>query len=139
VLLTGGNTPVDYGGEAVEKDATDICLIDYAIKHKIPLVGVCRGMQSIVLYYGGELVRVERHSNVRHSVSFFGTEIEVNSYHDFGVTIEHTNLVQLAMSNDGVIKAVRDPLKLVFGIMWHPERERPFQVRDVELFRSWLK
>ena len=43
-------------------------LIKYSIK-KIPLLGVCRGMQFINHYYGGKLIKVKNHMKIK--IKFF--------------------------------------------------------------------
>ena len=55
IVLSGGNTPVEYGGNAINRDKTDEILIAYAVSHRIPLLGICRGMQSVALYFGSTL------------------------------------------------------------------------------------
>lgn len=43
---------VEYGGNAPERDAVDHKLIELCIKNNIPVYGFCRGMQSILDYFG---------------------------------------------------------------------------------------
>ena len=43
IILSGGQ---DIGTNKL-RDKTEITLIDFAIKNKIPLIGICRGMQLI--------------------------------------------------------------------------------------------
>src|SRR5271165_6978792 len=45
VLLTGGNDLAALGGDAPERDAVENALLDFAEQHKLPVLGVCRGMQ----------------------------------------------------------------------------------------------
>ena len=79
VILTGGNSLTVYGGNAPERDAMDETLIELAVRNQIPLYGFCRGMQSILAYYGNELVNVEGHVAVRHLVHADTEVYEVNS------------------------------------------------------------
>lgn len=46
----------------------DAEMIRLAIQEKIPLYGFCRGMQSILSYFGNDLTDVEGHVAVRHYV-----------------------------------------------------------------------
>lgn len=132
ILLTGGNTPVGYGGNAPERDAMDKELIKYSIENGIPLLGVCRGMQSIVQYFGGTLKKVEGHVAVRHYVNG-EVNREVNSYHGFAVDKLPECLRVCARSNDTTIEMVRHEKYPILGMMWHPERENPFSDEDVKL------
>ena len=68
ILLTGGNSLVKYGGNAPERDKTDQALIDMGIKKGIPIYGFCRGMQSILEYFGCELVQVQKHVDLLHPI-----------------------------------------------------------------------
>ena len=59
ILLTGGNSLNRYGGTAPERDKTDYRLIEIALRKNIPLYGFCRGMQSVLDYFGCELENVQ--------------------------------------------------------------------------------
>ncbi len=136
VLLTGGNDLAAYGGDAPERDAIENVLIDYAIDRNAPLMGICRGMQMIAHRFGGTLTKVEGHVNTRHAVVFSAGERSVNSYHDYAVSELSDDLEAIARTRDGMIEAVRHRKLDVTGIMWHPERNEPFDTADAELFRS---
>ena len=73
IILTGGNSLVKYGGNAPERDETDKKLIEIAIEQNIPLYGFCRGMQSILDYFGNSLINVKNHVAVRHMI---GNDLE---------------------------------------------------------------
>jgi len=102
ILLSGGNSPVMYGGIAPERDAIDNLLIEYAIKSNTPLFGCCRGMQSIALYFGGSLRKVEGHAGVRHKINGSVCR-EVNSYHEFSIDIIAHPLIVTSRSSDNEI------------------------------------
>lgn len=143
IVLVGGNSLVKYGGNAPERDETDKAMIEAAIENKIPLYGFCRGMQSILDYFGEELVTVKGHVAVRMSVKGVEDETlgsfnrEVNSYHNQGcVTINRPDIEILAKSDDGVIKAVRLKEYKLLGTMWHPERETIFSEDDIKMVRK---
>jgi N5-(cytidine 5'-diphosphoramidyl)-L-glutamine hydrolase len=137
IVLTGGNNPAAHGGEAPERDALDALLIDYAIDHGTPLIGVCRGLQSIVQFFGGSLRAVVGHVASRHRVSGAVNRF-VNSYHELAVAKLPTSLQALAHSDDGSVEMVGHSVLPITGIMWHPERETAFAVGDLALFsRHW--
>ena len=146
IVLVGGNSLVKYGGNAPERDETDKSLIELAIEKSIPLYGFCRGMQSILDYFGEDLVTVKGHVAVRINVT--GVEDknlgsfnrEVNSYHNQGcVSIKRPDIEILAKSDDGVIKAIRLKTYKLLGTMWHPEREIVFSVDDIKMVRGLIE
>ena len=137
LVLTGGNSLKKYGGNTAEKDMVDKMLISLAIEQDIPLLGFCRGMQSIFDYFNHELKNVENHIAVRHSIRFRNADtLEVNSYHQQGSYDVKKPLRKLAESEDGIIEAVCHQNKKILGIMWHPEREDPFRITDINLVQK---
>ena len=133
ILLTGGNTHVKYGGAAPERDEVEELLISYSIRSNTPLLGVCRGMQSVVLYFGGTLHKVEGHVAVRHDLS---TGRSVNSYHEYTPNILPDELTALAQTEDKKIEYIVHKKLPIAGIMWHPEREPSFVPADIELIQN---
>lgn len=134
IILTGGNSIEKYGGNAPERDAMDRALIDLSVKRSVPLHGFCRGMQSVLDYFGNELVNVDGHVAVRHFV-WEGTEkYEVNSYHNQACVQlkDKCGIVKMAQSEDGVIEAVYHESLPIVATMWHPEREKEFTKRDLK-------
>lgn len=137
ILLSGGNNPVQYGGTAPQRDKIDEVLIRYAVENMLPLVGVCRGMQSIALYFDGTLKEVQGHVAVRHEVT---GEImrSVNSYHSYAVDRLGKGLNIIAQTKDGDIEAIQHQNFPIFGMMWHPERVKGFDVQDIKLLAEKL-
>lgn len=138
IILTGGNSLVSYGGNAPERDTMDKALIELAIQHKIPLYGFCRGMQSILSYFGNELVNVDGHVAVRHVVQANDESYEVNSYHNQACKElkNDCELLIAAQASDGVIEAVRHKSLPIVGTMWHPEREKSYTQRDMDMVKK---
>lgn len=138
ILLTGGNSLGKYGGNAPERDAMDQALIQLAMEKSIPLYGFCRGMQSILDYFGCGLTNVAGHVAVRHPVCGEGETYEVNSYHNQACISlkEGCGLNVLAQADDGVIEAVCHGELPIAASMWHPEREKQFQERDINRIRT---
>lgn len=133
IILTGGNSLVHYGGNALERDAVDKLLIDYAIENKTPLYGFCRGMQSILDYFGSNLTEVKGHVATRHRITGKLGGCEVNSYHNQACVQlkENSELEILAQTEDGVIEAIKHRRYPILGTMWHPEREDTYSEKDV--------
>lgn len=134
IILTGGNSLCAYGGNAPERDAMDEALLMLAVKYGISLYGFCRGMQSVLHYFGNELMHVEGHVAVRHMVTEKNNRYTVNSYHRQACMKlkEGCGLTVISTSEDGVIEAVRHEKYSVLATMWHPEREESFSIRDIE-------
>lgn len=133
IILTGGNSLEKYGGNAPERDAMDKALMEIAIMRGMPLYGFCRGMQSILDYFGNALVNVGGHAAVRHLIKDGAKQYEVNSYHNQACLHLENNcgLAAAAVAEDGVIEAIRHEKLPIAGTMWHPERERRFSPADI--------
>ena len=82
------------------------------------------------------LRRVEGHVARSQRIRIDGKPAEVNSFHHFGAVETRDPLQVWAISDDGVVKAVRHVFKPITGIMWHPERTVPFSSSDIALFRA---
>ncbi len=153
-ILTGGNDLSSIpaaDSPAPERDRTEAALLDIAYAGRLPVLGVCRGLQMLNHYFGGSLTPAGDHVAVRHTVSSIGSEeepdgataahliqnapLEVNSFHDYGFSAEDTSprLVPLLASDDGCVEAVVHRELPWVGIMWHPEREEPFREPDIGL------
>jgi len=138
ILLTGGNDLVAIGGNAPERDDTEDALLAYARERRLPLLGVCRGMQFLLHRFGAPLEVVEGHVAVRHSVTADGRPLVVNSYHRYAARALGPGLRALAVGEDGVVEAFRHADEPIAGLMWHPEREDPFLRRDIDLVRHFF-
>jgi gamma-glutamyl-gamma-aminobutyrate hydrolase PuuD len=136
IILTGGNDLVSYGGDAPERDRTEFALIEFAEKNLIPVLGVCRGMQTILHRFGVKLEAVNSHITPRQRIRAYGDPIEVNSYHRFAAFETCPALKPWAFAEDGAVEAVRSVDDKLVGVMWHPERTTPFAARDIALFRN---
>lgn len=137
MILTGGNDLSKYGGNAPERDETEKKMIEYSVKNDVPLYGFCRGMQMIADYFGAKLVKVERHVAVRHQLEGNApwNGRTVNSFHNMAVKAVVDDLIIEARSEDGVIEAIRVRDKRIYGTMWHPERERPYEKDDIQFIK----
>lgn len=148
IILSGGNSIacLDAGAPdaAPERDAFENALISIALSENIPIIGICRGMQLLNLYMGGNLHEIPGHVAVRHPLTICNTDYpitkEVNSYHNYGIPENGLGDTLSPLANDanGDIEAFyRDDLPLL-GIMWHPEREAIFSKTDIKLLKRFL-
>jgi len=152
VILSGGNDM----GESPERDETELAVSRLAIEAGLPLLGICRGLQVLNGFYGGEVVadvsgrpgaldHVARH----HSASLIGDlprllgspeKLEVNSFHNQGVDRSGvaTELRVFAETEDGLVEGFHDPRKAVLAVQWHPEREDPAREFNTSLIARFL-
>ncbi|MGH8661183.1 MAG: gamma-glutamyl-gamma-aminobutyrate hydrolase family protein [Burkholderiales bacterium] len=146
LVLTGGEDV----GKVAARDRTEAELLDRFLKRRQPVLGVCRGLQFMQRHFGGPLARIPGDAHVarRHPVELIGRSIpvtgrrgslSVNSYH--GIGIRQDDLAApfraFAISADGFVEGAVVPGAAIVGVMWHPERERPFKSFDRALVR-WL-
>ncbi len=133
LLIGGGDVlPAFYGGNVLSEDVnfvrdkTELDAIDFFYKRGLPIMGVCRGLQILNVYFGGTLKTVNSHREndfFRHSIYRVDTSksLEVNSFHHQAIAKLAENGRAVYLSKDGVIEvAVFSPL--VFGVQFHPER-----------------
>lgn len=141
-LITGGADidPKYYGeinegkSEEVEADLDilDKEVIEYAVKHKVPTLGICRGHQSINVFLGGSLYQhIDNHTNIAdgHVVQTFTNKllkfdenIITNSYHHQSVNVLAPNMIEVAKNIDGINEAIIHKDLPIIGIQWHPEK-----------------
>lgn len=139
LVLTGGNDLLALGGDAPERDETELALLRAALQADVPVLAVCRGMQLLLSHFGGALEEVEDHVARRHRVVSGHHARTVNSYHRYGTRRAPTALQVMAMADDGIIEAVEGRDHRLLGLMWHPERETPFDPADIALVRTILE
>ena len=139
LLLSGGNDI----GEYPCRDKTEKLLLNWAQKNKIPLLGICRGMQMMAVWAGGKLGRVINHIGTRHQLNINqSTEkwpSKVNSYHGWGLINCPQNFEVMAHSDDSVIEAIKHKHLPWEGWMWHPERDSPFGEVEIKRLNDLFK
>jgi putative glutamine amidotransferase len=147
VLLSGGNSITnlepDSEDAAPERDGFESALLEQAIARKLPVIGVCRGMQLINFNLGGRLSPITGHVAERHALTQEGdVQIPgvVNSYHNWAIPRDGlaAELTPLAFDLAGNVEAFECSEKNLLGIMWHPEREQPFNTLDTKLIKRYL-
>ncbi len=98
--------------------------------HRIPVLGVCLGMQCLNEVFGGRTVRapMPRHgktSRVRHDghALFDGLEspFEAARYHSLMVDVLSDELQVTAWSDDNVAMGLSHPRFPLHGVQFHPE------------------
>jgi putative glutamine amidotransferase len=98
------------------------------IIHKVPIFGICRGMQAINVCLGGTLLQhLRKHpqskerSELIHDVSVRGYKqpIRVNSLHHQAIHMLSHDLEVFATASDMIIEAVIGDK--IAAVQWHPE------------------
>jgi putative glutamine amidotransferase len=129
------------------RDETELILTRWALEEKKPLLGVCRGVQTLNVAAGGTLIQdvgelwpnAIRHqyfpekprSYVAHDVTtvdgtwladVLGTTAHVNSFHHQAVDQIAKGFRAAAYAPDGVIEAIEhEGAAFAVGVQWHPE------------------
>jgi len=118
------------------QDDYDFRLLDAFVKAKKPILGICRGLQIINVYFGGTLCQhfaVSKHeeSEHRHHVvvsqdSFLQQllphQATVNSYHHQCAQTCGNHLKIAAVAQDGRIEALQHDTLPIIAVQWHPEK-----------------
>ena len=130
LLLPGGG---DIHGGALPPE--ERAVIGAFLAAGKPVLGICRGMQALNVYFGGTLYeRVPGHQlpsgDLIHSTRcrgvlarLLGSAPAVNSNHHQAVCRTGRELAVCQWAPDGVIEALCHTRLPVLGVQWHPERQ----------------
>jgi len=164
LMIAGGSDvdPASYGAEPhpeteepnAPRDRWEFALLEAADRVRLPVLGICRGIQVMAVHNGGTL---HQHvpdviGNADHSPggATYGTisvtveadsrlgalvapEHSVSCHHHQAVD-RHPGLTVTARSTDGVIEALEAPGdRFYVGVQWHPEERS-----DTGLFAGFV-
>ena len=132
IVLSGGE---DIGKYKL-RDNSEKFLINYSIKKRIPIFGICRGMQIIGSYFGVKLKKVKNHVNTLHTIYSNKRRFTVNSYHNLSLKKCPANFSIEFKSLDGNIESIQSKTKKIYACMWHPERYKQFKKIDIKYFKN---
>lgn len=151
LIIGGGNdiSPEHYDGDInakvkhdLARDLLEIEWIHKALKHRIPLLGICRGAQLINVVLGGNLYQDIRHlrfhthnrpgllptklvkldADSRLAKICGKTTFRVNSLHHQAIKKPGAGLKIVGCDLDQIIQAVEsNPHAEILGVQWHPE------------------
>ena len=116
-------------GPGLPKDAGNIMDIIASVAGKIPVLGVCLGMQAIAEYLGGSLFNqsivkhgVEEEINLTNHPLFdnLSDRINVGLYHSWAVS-GNGDYRTIATSDSGTIMAIVNEEQKMYGVQFHPE------------------
>ena len=156
-MVTGGAFDVDpalYGDAGrhatvtlkENRTATELALVQGALKRNLPVLGICGGQQLLAVALGGTLIQhipdavadalAHEQPNPRHEAGHAvrvvaGTllhrivgaaEMHVNSAHHQAVREPGPSAVVDATAPDGVVEGIEDVrYRFCLGVQWHPE------------------
>lgn len=124
LISPGPGTPAKAGAS--------MAVIEQCAQHRVPMLGVCLGMQALGEAYGAT---VSHAPELRHGktspITHDGTEVfdglpsplEVMRYHSLAVIPETLNseLRITAQTSDGVIMGISHVTLPLWGVQFHPE------------------
>jgi gamma-glutamyl-gamma-aminobutyrate hydrolase PuuD len=153
ILLTNGDSIGPLPGEPngpspTERDRLEFNLMDYAVANRLPVMGVCRGLQLINIYFGGQITRNladvsgEQHVACEHNIQLkSGDELHnVNSFHGQGVMSDQVapELSVTGVSPAGVVEAMEHTKLPIWAVQWHPERSGAPSAMDELILKKWM-
>lgn len=121
-------------------------IIDLFVKNNKPILGICGGMQTLNVYFGGDLnqniLNHKLKDESKHKINISSNSflnnvykqqfIEVNSYHRQAIRKLAPNFKITAVSEDGIIEAIEDGN--IIGVQYHPEK-----LNNINFFREFIK
>jgi microsomal dipeptidase-like Zn-dependent dipeptidase/gamma-glutamyl-gamma-aminobutyrate hydrolase PuuD len=142
-----GEEPLDCVSVNPRRDRQELTLVHLAADRKIPVLGICRGIQILTAALGGKLYQdiktqhdrpcIEHSQTIArglpsHNVqlekdsllySLFGKEtLAVNSFHHQAVKEVPKGFRVTAVAPDGIIEGMESTSFLpILGVQWHPE------------------
>ena len=139
IIITGGSDIGTYP----KRDKLETKLIHYSIKKKIPLLGVCRGMQLINHYFRGKLDKINNHVRTLHYVKPEDSKKKylVNSYHNYCINEKRMDKHLRPLyrhTKDSTIEAFVHSKYKLLGIMWHPERQKKIKNFDKKIIQNFF-
>ena len=143
-LWAGEEPSPQLHGINQERDLPELLIARLAYNRQIPMLGICRGIQTLATAFGGKVsqdisdVATVKHSQdadrseATHSVTidenstlfniYKVDKVMVNSFHHQAVAEAGDKFRVVAKSADGIIEAMESAeFKSILGVQWHPE------------------
>jgi putative glutamine amidotransferase len=139
--LYGGDMPLDFGGFPMI-DLWTHALIEKILSTKKPILGICRGMQFLNVFFGWTLIPDLKNAHFHLDPArrdqvidrayilpdttlsriFWNTSVGINSIHHQAVDALWNGFQISATSEyDGTIEAIEHTTLPILCVQWHPE------------------
>lgn len=147
----------------LERDAVELALAKAYIEAGKPVLGICRGLQLLNVYFGGSLIQDLENANEHasgaeydliHAVraeegsvvqKLYGDSFVVNSSHHQAIGKLGEGLKVTMRTEDGrVIEGIEHKTLPILAVQWHPERmcfekERSDTINGSHLIRYFIE
>ena len=135
--------PIDGKKYDVDEFKLDKAIIELFANANKPILGICGGLQSINVYFGGSLNQNINNHNLNdklHKINIkkntflyeiYNSSEYVNSFHHQSIKDVANGFNVSAKAEDGTIEAIEKDN--IVGVQWHPER-----VNDLLFFRHFI-
>lgn len=132
-----------------ENSGVTMDVIDY-FQDKVPILGVCLGMQCIAKYFGADIVKAPEPFHGKNSEIFFDDDFELfkGMKQGFSATRYHSLMVApsslsnelpikiTARTKDNIPMALKIKDKPIYGVQFHPEA---ILTEDgIEIFKNFI-
>ena len=123
LVISGGNDLPILNNLKKNKirNALDNKHFEFAKKKGKKILGICHGSQFIAHKFRGKLIKnikLKTNNLFTSDKRIFKTKL----YHNYSITYLPKSILILAKTKDEMIEAFRIKNHLIYGIMWHPER-----------------
>ncbi len=178
IIFTGGSD-IDssfYGIENIDEDVGimksnktrdefEFRLLKSAIKLNKPILGICRGIQLLNVYFGGTLYKdinseyetdinhlgpldckykknheIEIDKNSKLYEIYNKNKIQVNSFHHQGIKKVAKQFKVIAKATDNIVEAIEyEGNNFILGLQFHPEMMFENDEEQLSVFKYFIK
>ena len=152
LILTGGADVNPLWGDEqplpglhhinARRDLPELLITRLAYDRNIPILGICRGIQTLAMALGGKVIQDIESRTLKHSQDadrnlpthtvettegsilrdIYGATVYVNSFHHQAVGDPGPLFRVTAAAPDGIVEAIESTAhRAVVGVQWHPE------------------
>ena len=142
-LWAGEQPSPKLGGICAERDLPELLITRLAYNRQLPILGICRGIQTLALALGGKVAQdISDIAGLKHSqdadrsdpthtvtpepdsllAKLYNGQLSVNSFHHQAIAEAGPKFRVTGRAQDGIIEAIESAeYKSVLGVQWHPE------------------